>query len=169
MSTTTTASKLIAPIVAAAIAGTLCLGGATTAFAAGEQVGEESYGYHAAQASVSDRMATATAEDADGDTDSTGNANADASAYSYNAGQQRGASYADAEHSDADALVEAGVIESANDIDAYAAAKHADVSSRFAGLDSMTAQERHERFAQFSHDAFAGDTVEELQAEGLAE
>jgi hypothetical protein len=168
MNATTTANKFIAGIAAAGIAGALCLGSAATAFAEGEQVDEASYGYHAAQASVSDRMATVAAEDTDGNTDSTGNANADTSAYSYNAGQQRGASYADAEHADADALVEAGIIESTDEIDAYAAAKHAEVSSRFSGLDSMTAEERHEHFSQFSHDAYAGDTVEELQAEGLA-
>ena len=31
----------------------------------------------------------------------------------------------------------------------------------------MTAQERHEYFSQFAHDDFAGDTVDELRAEGI--
>ena len=164
-------SKIVAAATAAALAGALCLGGAATAFAAGEQVDEGSYGYRAAQLHVSDRMASSedVAADADGSADSTGNAYADGAEYSYNAGAQRGASYADADHEDADALVEAGVIDSAFDIDAYAAAKHAEVSARFGGLDSMTAQERHEHFSQFSRDAYAGDTIEELEAEGLAE
>ena len=165
--TTNTSSKLIASIAAAGIAGALCLGGVATAFAAGEQVDTGSYGYVAGQSHDADRAATAAEKDTDGNTDSTGNINADTSAYTYNAGQQRGASYADAEHADADALVEAGVIESADDIDAYAAAKHAEVSSRYGSTSSMTAQERHEYFSQFSHDASAGDTVEELQTEGL--
>lgn len=168
---TKTGSKFIAGIGAAILAGALCLGGSATAFADDEQVDTESYGYLTAQQHVSDRMATSeeVAADADGNTDSDGNAYAEGVEYSYKTGAAAGASYADAEHTDAEDLVAAGIIESTDEIDAYAAAKHADISSRFGGLDSMSPTERHEHFSQFSQDAYAGDTLEELQAQGLAE
>lgn len=153
-------TKMVSGIAAAVLASALCLGAAGTALAADEQQGAESYSYLTGQMHVSDRMATNEdiAADADGNTDSTGNAYAEGTDYSYNAG---------AEHSNAEALVEAGVIESTDEIDAYAAAKHAEISARYSNADSMTAQERHEHFSQYSHDAYAGDTVEELQFEGI--
>lgn len=169
MATTTKSMKVISGIAATALASALCLGAVGTALAADEQQGAESYSYLSGQMHVSDRMATSedVAADPDGNTDSTGNAFAGGIGYSFNAGAERGASYADAEHSDAEALVESGIIESTDEIDAYAAAKHEALSSHFEGLDSMTAQERHEHFSQFNQDAYAGDTVSELQSEGL--
>ena len=161
--------EFVSIAVAAALVGALGLGGAATAFADGEQVDAGSYSYLKGQMEVSDRMADVTDEDTDGNTDSDGNAYAEGVEYSYKAGAERGAGYADADHEDAEALVEEGVIESIDDIDAYAAEKHGQISNRFEGLDSMSATERHEHFSQYSHDAYAGDTLEELQSEGLAD
>jgi len=81
-------AKMFMAIAAAGLTGALCLGSTTTAYAAGEQVGLDSYGYKAAQIAVRDRMATVTAEDADGDTDSSSNAYAEGVGYSYKAGAE---------------------------------------------------------------------------------
>ena len=70
----------------------------------------------------------------------------------------------------ADALVEAGVIdqETADQIAAFAAARHTDISAIYDGLDSMTPAQRSEAFAaRKSMDASLGDTVTELVAAGI--
>ena len=65
----------------------------------------------------------------------------------------------------ADALVEAGVIDqaTADAIKAYATAKHENISGIYDGMDSMTPQERSEAFAsRKSADGGMGDTVQQL-------
>ena len=71
---------------------------------------------------------------------------------------------------DADALVEAGVIdqETADRIAAYAAEKHADVSAIYEGIADMTPQQRAEAFeSRKSLDGTVGDEVSELVTAGI--
>ena len=66
-----------------------------------------------------------------------------------------------------EALVEAGVIDqaTADKIKAYAAAKHADISAIYDGMDNMTPAQRQEAFAaRKSADSSFGDTVADLVA-----
>ncbi|MGN1019674.1 MAG: hypothetical protein ACI4O7_04810 [Aristaeellaceae bacterium] len=72
--------------------------------------------------------------------------------------------------SDAEAMLEAGVIDqdTLDRIVAYAAEKHADISSIYADVSGMTPQERNAAFAaRKSRDGDTGDTVAELLEAGI--
>ena len=66
-----------------------------------------------------------------------------------------------------DALVEAGIIDqvTADQIKAYAATKHTNISAIYDGMDQMTPAQRQEAFkARKSADSNLGDTVADLVA-----
>ncbi|WP_156875991.1 hypothetical protein [Clostridium kluyveri] len=78
-------------------------------------------------------------------------------------------SYSAAQHLDAEALMEAGVIDqsTADQIVAYASQKHDDIHALYANKSSMTADERQAMYESMKKDGFDGDSVSELINAGI--
>lgn len=78
-------------------------------------------------------------------------------------------SYGAAQHLDAEALVEAGIIDqtTADKIAAYGFAKHDDIHARYEGKAEMTPDQRQAMYESAEADGFDGDSVSELLNAGI--
>lgn len=140
-------------VVSAALAMTLAAATAVTAYAA-----DDSYGYLAGERQSRDRRAqfeqTALSSDQEQQT-------------FFETRDASGSKNSDAQHLDAQALADAGVIdqETADAFKEYACGKHDRIHGRFNGMDAMTPSERHTAFAACAEDC--GDSVEALLDAGV--
>lgn len=82
-----------------------------------------------------------------------------------------GSAYADQEHLDVEALVEAKIIDqnTANAIKVYASKKHDTISSNFSGrnFNNMTPAQTHTFYENMNNLNLSGDTIDDLLANGL--
>ncbi len=82
-----------------------------------------------------------------------------------------GSAYADQQHLNVEALVEAKVIDqnTANAIKVYASKKHDTISGNFANanFENMTPSQTHDFYEKMNEQNLSGDTVDDLLANGL--
>lgn len=149
-------------ILSSALAIALMASGTATAFAAETQDAAASYGYLAGQQRNVDRHAQFE--------DMAGLTTDEARAAFFEEHGIGGGEYSNAQRLDAEALVEAGIIDqaTADDIIAYASSKHTMIHGRYSSdMADMTPDERHTLYAGYENDRQRGDSVEVLLNEGI--